>query len=355
MAWLCRRSRARALGALLLTSALALPGHGQSQAEGAAPAPKPRTVSVSLHIISIDGIDSASETFRADFYVSSQWRDPVPENVNPENAGCSKTAKPLIEFMNSRDVEPLGEEALTRVSPEACLLQRRYTGTFSSRMNLEDFPFDEQFLTIALESQNEASNEMVFSFAPKSGVDVDIRGRTIPISKDTLFGRENHLPEWTITAADVRESTTYYFTVYPYSHLQFDVKITRRVGYYIWKIMSVLLMLVVLSWAVFLIDPADIGNRMAVSITLLLAAVAFAFVTGSLIPRISYLTLLDFYVLGCYVLLFLAPAESLLVYRLRQRKESGSAFSVARRIDRLALACFPAAFLLLHLLLWAHS
>jgi uncharacterized membrane protein YhaH (DUF805 family) len=356
MAWLCRCSRARALGALLLTFALAHPCHGQSQAGGAAPASVPRTVSVSLHIISIDEIDSASETFHADFYISFRWHDPALENVNPEKADCSKTGKPLIEFMNSRDVESLGEEVLEMVSPGTCLLQRRYTGTFSSRMDLEDFPFDEQFLTIALESQNETSDEMVFSFEPKGEVAVGIRGRTIPLSKDTLFGSESRLPEWTITAADVRESTSYYYA-YPYSHLQFDVKIARRVGYYVWKILSVLVMLVVLSWGVFLIDSADIGNRMAVSITLLLAAVAFGLVTGSLIPRISYLTLLDFYTLGCYVLLFLAPAESLLVYRLRQRKESGSGtvLSTARRIDRLALTCFPAAFLLLHLLLWAHS
>ena len=68
--------------------------------------------------------------------------------------------------------------------------------------------------------------------------------------------------------------------------------------------------------------------------------------TGGLIPRVSYLTLLDLYVLGCYVLLFLAPAESLLAYRLQAR---------ARRIDRLALICFPAAFLLLHLVVWIRS
>ncbi|HEV2855179.1 MAG TPA: hypothetical protein VHC97_20460 [Thermoanaerobaculia bacterium] len=305
-------------------------------------------MSVSLNIISIDEIDSARETFRADFYISFQWHDPALENVGPEKTDCSKAGQPLIEFMNSRDLEPRGEELLTRVSGN-CLLQRRYAGTFSSRMDLEDFPLDEQFLTIALESQNETSDEMFFSFEPKGGMAVDVRGRTIPIRKDAVLGSEIHLPEWTITAANVRESTTYYYTAYPYSHLQFDVKITRRVGYYLWKIMFVMVMLVALSWAVFLIDPSDIGNRMAVSITLLLAAVAFSFVTGSLIPRISYLTLLDLYVLSCYVLLFLAPAESLIVYRLRAQDK------VARRIDRLALVCFPAVFLLLHLLLWMHS
>jgi hypothetical protein len=190
---------------------------------------------------------------------------------------------------------------------------------------------------------------MIFSFRPSQGEAVDVRGRTIPIPQDALLSGSIHMPEWTVTAAGVRGSSSHYYAgTETYSRVQFDVKIARRVGYYVWKVMSVLVMLVVLSWAIFLIDPADVGNRMAVSITLFLAAVAFAFVTSGLIPRISYLTLLDLYILGCYVLLFLAPAESLLVYKLRDE-------SRARKIDRLSLWCFPAAFLLLHVLIWMRS
>lgn len=333
-------SRARVLGMLLLALASAPPCLGQTQ---------PRAVMVSIQINSITEIDSARETFRADFYVTLRWRDPALENAGPEDVDWSQTRKPLIEVMGSQDAEPLGEEALEVESPGVGLSETRYAGTFSNRMDLEDFPFDEQILSIALESQNEDANKMVFFFRPNKGGAVDIRGRKVPIPRDAVLTDAIHMPEWTVTATNVRGSTSlYYAGTRPYSRVQFDVKIARRVGYYIWKVMSVLVMLVVLSWTVFLIDPADIGNRMAVSITLFLAAVAFAFVTSGLIPRISYLTLLDLYILGCYVLLFLAPAESLLVYRLRDE-------SRARKIDRMALWCFPAAFVLLHVIIWMRS
>ena len=330
-----------ALGMLLLVLASAHPGHGQSQGG-------PRAVTVSLQVNSITEIDSAKETFRADFYMTLSWHDPALVNADPQNVDWSRIRKPVIELINSQDAEPLGQEVLRLESPGVARCENRYAGTFSSRMDLEDFPFDEQFLSILVESQNETADQMVFFFRPNQGVRVDVRGKTVPIRMGSVFGSELYLPEWKVTTANVREATYHYYGDHPYSRFQLDLKIARRVGYYIWKIMSVLVMLVVLSWAVFLIDPADIGNRMAVSITLFLAAVAFAFVTSGLIPRISYLTLLDIYILGCYVLLFLAPVESLLVYRLRNG-------SRARRIDRLALWGFPAAFLLLQLLVWVRS
>jgi Neurotransmitter-gated ion-channel ligand binding domain len=341
-----RRTRAGAFGALLLALAVSHPGHGQSQPS---PRPQPRKVMVTLLINSITDIDSARETFRGDAYLILRWQDPALLNVDPAKIDWSGTNKPTIEFMNSQDTEILGDQFPELASPGVGFVEARYTGTFNNRMDLHDFPFDEQIITFSLESQNETADKMTFFVQPvKGGVVLDVQDRTVPIPRSAIFGSEIHLPEWNITGADVRESkASYYGGTEAYSHLTYEVRIARRIGYYIWKVMSVLVMLVVLSWIIFLIDPADIGNRMAVSITLFLAAVAFAFVTGSLIPRVSYLTLLDKYTLGCYVLLFLAPLESLLAYRQSRQDQAK-----AQRTDRLALQCFPVAFLLLHLVIW---
>ncbi len=346
MALRCRCARAITFGALLLALAVSYPVHGQSQPS---PRPQPRKVMVTLLINSITDIDSARETFRGDVYLILRWQDPALLNVDPAKIDWSQANRPIIEFMNSQDTEILGDQFPELASPGVDLVEARYTGTFNNRMDLHDFPFDEQIITFSLESQNETADKMVFFVQPvKGGVALDVQDRKVPLPRSAIFGREIHLPEWTITGVDVRESkASYYGGTEAYSHLTYEVRIERRIGYYIWKVMAVLVMLVVLSWIVFLIDPADIGNRMAVSITLFLAAVAFAFVTGSLIPRVSYLTLLDKYTLGCYVLLFLAPLESLVAYRQARQDQAK-----ARRTDRLALGCFPAAFLLLHLVIW---
>ncbi len=108
-------------------------------------------------------------------------------------------------------------------------------------------------------------------------------------------------------------------------------------------------MIVALSWIVFLMDAGDLGNRSTVSVTLLLATVAFSYVVSGITPRISYLTLLDWFLLGCFALIFLSAAESVLVHSLQRR---GKEAAVTARIDRWSLAAFPALFLLLNVLLW---
>ena len=85
-----------------------------------------------------------------------------------------------------------------------------------------------------------------------------------------------------------------------------------------------------------------------VSVTLLLATVAFSYVVSGITPRISYLPLLDWFLLGCFALIFLTTQETVAVYLLHRRgKDAGAA-----RIDRWSVVVFPVFFLLFNLLLW---
>jgi hypothetical protein len=78
--------------------------------------------------------------------------------------------------------------------------------------------------------------------------------------------------------------------------------------------------------------------------------VAFSYVVSGITPRISYLTLLDYFLLGSFFLVFLSSVENILVYLLYKR---GAATGTLTRIDRWSLVLFPAAFLFFNLLLWA--
>lgn len=76
-----RSSRAGVLGALLLSLLSAHPSLGQGQ---------PRIVMASIQINSITEIDSARETFPADFYVTLRWDDPALLNIDPDQVDWSK-------------------------------------------------------------------------------------------------------------------------------------------------------------------------------------------------------------------------------------------------------------------------
>ena len=73
---------------------------------------------------------------------------------------------------------------------------------------------------------------------------------------------------------------------------------------------------------------------------------------GGITPRASYLTLLDDFLLGSFFLIFLASAESVVVF-LRQRWEEPGGKGLSKRIDRWSLFLFPASYLLFNVLLWA--
>jgi len=56
----------------------------------------------------------------------------------------------------------------------------------------------------------------------------------------------------------------------------------------------------------FACNVEDTGDRLAISSTMFLAAVAYQVYVGSLLPKLSYMTFVDSYILGCNI--FIASA-----------------------------------------------
>ena len=59
-----------------------------------------------------------------------------------------------------------------------------------------------------------------------------------------------------------------------------------------------------------MVERTDVASRLSVSLTLVLTAAAYKFVVASMLPAISYFTLLDYYVLSCSLFLFLVVIEN---------------------------------------------
>ena len=97
------------------------------------------------------------------------------------------------------------------------------------------------------------------------------------------------------------------------------MKLERHADYYFWNIVFVMYLLVVTSFTTVFLDPLDFADRQGISFTIILAAVAYKYVVASLLPRISYLTLLDKYVVLAFLLLNLNITHNVLVYLLKSR------------------------------------
>jgi hypothetical protein len=309
-----------------------------------------RTVVASFYLNDLGEIDAASSTFTAEFLLVLTWTDKALAGVPPEEVDWSKLWHPRLEAMNSRDLQGQGENDLWS-NPElgTGILYDRYTGTFKTAMDLRKFPFDEQQLTIELEPLEETSEELRFAFQDQPGAPVRaIHERAATPALAAVLNAKFSSPEWRIEAIDVAGlDHPYRYDDSRYPQLRFTIHAERRAGYFVTRVFAVILLCVVLSWLVFFQDPADLSGRMATSVTLFLAAVAFGtFITG-ILPRISYFTVLDTYVFVSYVLIFLSALENVVAHRLALRDAPAGA-AAARRLDRWSCLLLALAFVALH-------
>jgi hypothetical protein len=321
-------------------------GAAVGRAEAAEP---PTGVAAQLFFNSIRSVESATETFDADFYLALTWHDPLLANAASGAVDWTEIWQPAIESVNSQNMtngnQYDGQYVYELTGRGRILLIGRYAGTFSAPMNLRHFPFDRQVLPIVIESSLYDQDRVRFGYRETSG-QAAARGVAIEAPAGTL-SREIDLPEWRIASVKAREVEHFYrINGRRYSQLRVEIEVVRRAGFYVWRVIMVNLLIVALACLAFFSDPGDLSTRLGMSITLFLAAVASTFVTASIVPRISYLTLLDYFLLGCYFVIFLVAVENIAAYALRETPWG-------KRLDRVSRAAFPLGFALFNAFLWA--
>lgn len=117
----------------------------------------------------------------------------------------------------------------------------------------------------------------------------------------------------------------------------------RQPWYYLSNIVLVLFLITLMAAYTFSIDVTDAASRLELNFTLVLTSVAFKYTVSSYLPRITYLTLMDKYVLATFVFLGVVGFENASVAVL-SNKDTG------RFVDRIFLCGAGGMWLLLHLI-----
>ena len=150
------------------------------------------------------------------------------------------------------------------------------------------------------------------------------------------------IAEWTVSEAGTRIEPFYVAPLQrSISRIIYEAELSRNMGYYLWKVLVPLSLIVLMSWAVFWISPVHVAPRIGTSTSAVLTLIAFQFSLGYMLPRLSYLTRADRLLMGSTLLVFLAFGASLLTILLAGQGQE----TLARRINRVARWLFPAAFL----------
>jgi len=128
--------------------------------------------------------------------------------------------------------------------------------------------------------------------------------------------------------------------------LQF--KVDRLARYYSGTIFATVTIIVTMAWLVFWIPPAHINPRISISVTSMLSLIAYRFVASRDLPRLPYLTTMDFFLLGAALLVLLGLAAVVLVSRRQSHGKEESAV----RWNKTLRWIYPLAFALMFVAMW---
>ncbi|XP_077995614.1 cys-loop ligand-gated ion channel-like isoform X2 [Glandiceps talaboti] len=246
------------------------------------------TVKIRCNIISIGEIDTVKQEFAVELWLSASWKEPLLAGKTREEVDWDGEWQPRLVFFNATVIDKietkhhLNEDEDSDDGIPIASLNIRLKATFKEPMELYDFPFDYQDLTIRMMSDWPDTDLL---FVKNMAIKDSIR-------RDTFTGAQEWVLHHHVFSRPVDEDRemTGSHRKYPLYHI--TTHVSRRIGYYLWNVALIMFLIVGMSFASFSVDPAEPADRLSVTLTLLLTSVAFKFVVSQSLPTISYLTIL---------------------------------------------------------------
>ena len=326
------------LFSLLLLSTMNVAAAGADELAGTRPGPegRPLTMNGTLFLLDVSKIDGADQSFTADVFMMLQWKD---ERLASETDGVRRVPldsiwNPRIQIINQRRIWKTFPEQVD-ASPDGTVTYRqRYYGTFSSPLDLHDFPLDHHLFRLQIVIPGFSSEEIDF----------------VPINENFGDGRspEMTIPDWSVGEFEIRTAP---WAIIPggrqIAGLEGVFEARRHLGFYVGKAFVSVAIIVFMSWVVFWIGAENIGPRLSVAVTSMLTLVAYRFLLGQKLPPVSYLTRLDYFLLGSTILVFIALIQVALTGAMNEEGRADR----AKAVNRTSRWAFPVAYAAL--LVWS--
>jgi len=166
-------------------------------------------------------------------------------------------------------------------------------------MDFHSYPVDEQFCTIKFESFGLQSSQAQLHWLPD--------GMTI--------NKNISLAQFYVSAHLVDEYTTDYYDI-KYPGLELQLHLTRQIGYHIVQTYIPSTVFVVLGWMSLFIPSESVPGRVGMGMTTLLTLTAMFSAVRQNVPRVSYISYLDIWMLTCMIFVFSCIMEFIVVTAL---------------------------------------
>ncbi|TRY74426.1 hypothetical protein TCAL_05021, partial [Tigriopus californicus] len=279
---------------------------------------RPLPVEFSINVRNVLGINEKEQLISLETSLRMFWIDPRVK-VRDESLNLSAPANeqyitfnpkvahhfwiPDIFLDRAKDIRV--PTYFTR--PASLRIYRDSTFRYSSRINFDaacpmDFhryPVDSQLCEINFESFGHTNKQLTFSWkANASNVNPNI----------TLaqFDMEVVLEE--------TYATDYYDLAYP--GIIMKIHLTREIGYHIVQTYIPSVIFVILAWLSMFISPDSVPGRVGMGMTTLLTVTAMFGSVRQNVPRVSYVSYLDIWMLMCILFVFFCVLEFTVVTTL---------------------------------------
>jgi len=273
-------------------------------------------VSVSTYVLNLGSFDVAKGTYNADFYLDFV----CDSNCSPDN----------FEILNGKI------DKIDKILDEPNEKFYRIRAEFTTKIDLQRFPFDKQRLQIIIEDKKNTIDKIRYVSA----------GQSSGIEDSIAFAGWN-IDGWNATVRE-HSYSTYNET---FSQYVFNIDISRISMNSFMKTFLPVFFIVLVVLFTFVIDPDKITTRITMLGSMLIAAVMFHVAIAGQIPPVGYLTFADKFMALTYVILVSSFMVTIAILQLTETKRNEIAMKLHRYTEFSMFIIVPILYAALFLFL----
>ena len=303
------------------------------------PAEQPVKVETSVYLWRLIDLSEKDGNFRAEFYIDCKWKDPRLALNNKEylifneeeaDKKLDEIWWPELDFINGIDLQST-HKVLTIYKDGTVVYSAKILGLFFAQLDLRNFPFDEQYLKIHIESFYWDADILQF---------VANAEQTGAIEIDNFNGFHLHDISTSV------QNEKFPFLHDTYSDFTAAIHIKRNPSYFVYQSLVPLILIFIITCCMFLLEFTDVLNRITLIQGCFFVAIATKFTINDKLPAVDYFTWVDYIFFAFYFFCLLCALASVIDSRIwkKDKKLSDRIRNKIFWLFVLIVACLYAVF-----------
>ncbi|KAF8571181.1 hypothetical protein P879_00837 [Paragonimus westermani] len=303
----------------------------------------PLLVDVNLFVYSFSSISVVDMDYTIDFMLRQRWLDERLKSIAPRKELKLKPITymknrlwlPDLFFRNAKSgflhqiTQP--NYLLWLDSNSVITFSQKISMKLSCHMSLWNFPMDTQPCKLNIGSYGYAKEDLEFRWR-KSNVYKAVDGASMNASSWSAIEIRPGLEinEFTLISHDAYYCAAEYSSTGKFSCLEVEFRLRRRFGFYLIYAYLPSMLIVIIAWVSFLLDPSAVPARVSIGLLCVLALITQSAAILTQLPRVSYVKAMDIWVFVCLAFVVSSLLEFAAANTLARKSELSKATKFLR-------------------------